>query len=134
MWRVTRQQWDDEVPQEMVQKSLVWSADLPRLESINIPRSYFSGLVNDIELHMPDRCETHIFSVIAFLRDPVRTPTGEEKTELAFVLVKSRVAPMKLMTVPKLNLRAVLLAGRILRICYLETLISVWLIIRPFIS
>ena len=42
IWRVTRQHWDDELPQDKVQRFLVWSADLPRLEYIKIPRSYFS--------------------------------------------------------------------------------------------
>ena len=56
-----------------------------------------------------------IFSAVAFLRARVKTPTGEEKTELAFVLVKARVAPMKVMTVPKLELQAALLAARLKR-------------------
>ena len=53
-----------------------------------------------------------IFSAVAFLRARVKTPTGEKKTELAFVLGKARVAPMKVMTVPKLELQAALLAAR----------------------
>ena len=52
IWRVTGQQWDDELPQDMVQSFLVWSADLPKLENIKIPRSYFSGPFDNIELHM----------------------------------------------------------------------------------
>ena len=54
-----------------------------------------------------------IFSAVAFLRDRVTTPTGKIKTELAFVLGKARVAPMKVMTVPKLELQAALLAARL---------------------
>ena len=54
-----------------------------------------------------------IFSAVAFLRARVRTPTDEEKIELAFVLGKARVAPMKVMTVPKLELKAALLASRL---------------------
>ena len=37
IWRITGQQWDDELPQNMVQRFLVWSADLPNLENIKIP-------------------------------------------------------------------------------------------------
>ena len=54
-----------------------------------------------------------IFSGVAFLRARVTTPTGEVKTELAFVLGKARVAPMKAMTVPKLELQAAVLAARL---------------------
>ena len=53
-----------------------------------------------------------VFSAIAFSRARVKTPTGEEKTELAFVLGKARVAPKKVMTLPNLELQAALLAAR----------------------
>ena len=56
-----------------------------------------------------------IFSAIAFLRDQVTTPKGEEKRKLAFVLGKASVAPMKIMTVPKFKLQATLLAARLKR-------------------
>ena len=54
-----------------------------------------------------------IFSAVAFLRARVTTPTGKVKTELVFVLGKARVAPMEVMTVPKLELQAALLAARL---------------------
>ena len=57
-----------------------------------------------------------IFSAVAFLRARVKTPTGKEKTELEFVLGKARLAPMKVMTVPKLELQAALLVARRKRI------------------
>ena len=113
IWRVTGQQWDDELPQHMVQRFLVWSADLPKLENIKIPRSYFSGPFDSIELHMFGDSSQDIFSAVAFLRARVTTPTGKIKTELTFVLGKARVAPMKVMTVPKLELQAALLAARL---------------------
>ena len=33
IWRVTGQQWDDELPQDRVQRFWAWSADLPKLET-----------------------------------------------------------------------------------------------------
>ena len=106
IWRVTGQQWDDELPQDMVQRFLYWSADLPKLENIKISRSYFSGPFDNIELLMFGDSSQDIFSAVAFLQARVKTPTGHEKT---------RVAPMKVMTVPKLELQAALLAGRLKR-------------------
>ena len=82
IWRVTRQQWDDEVPQNMVQRFLVWSADLQKLENIKIPRRYLSGPFDNIELHMFGGSSQDIFSAVAFLRARVKTPTGEEKQSL----------------------------------------------------
>ena len=86
IWRVTGQQWDDELPQDMVQRFLVWSVDLPKLENIKIPRSYFSGPFGNIEMHLLADSSQDIFSAVAFLRARVTTPTGKIKTELAFVL------------------------------------------------
>ena len=54
------------------------------------------------------------FSAVAFLRAQVNTSSGP-KTELSFFLGEARVAPMKVMTVPKLELQAALLAARLKR-------------------
>ena len=115
IWRVTGQPWDDELPQDMVQRFFVWSADLPNLENIKIPRSYFSGPFDNVELHMCGDSSQDIFSAVAFLQTRVTNSTGRVKTELAFVLGKTGVAPMKVMTVPKLELQAALLAARLKR-------------------
>ena len=53
-----------------------------------------------------------VFSAVAFLRARVTTSSGPQ-TELAFVLGKARIAPMKVMTAPKLELQAALRAGRL---------------------
>ena len=114
IWRVTRQQWDDVLPQDMVQSFLVRSSDKPKLENIKIPRSYFSGVFDNIELQMFVDSSPDNFSAVAFLPVRVAAPTDEvKKKEHAFVLGKARVAPMKIMTVPKLELQAALLAARL---------------------
>ena len=48
-----------------------------------------------------------------FLRNRVTTPTGEIKTEVAFVLGKARVTTIKVIIVPKLELQAALPAARL---------------------
>ena len=97
----------------MVQSFLVRSSDKPKLENIKIPRSYFSGVFDNIELQMFVDSSPDNFSAVAFLPARVAAPTDEVKTEHAFVLVKARVAPMKIMTVPKLELQAALLDARL---------------------
>ena len=59
-----------------------------------------------------------VFSTVGVLRAQVTCTSGEIITELAFVLGKARVAPMKIMTVTKLQLQAALLAaGLKMEIC-----------------
>ena len=56
-----------------------------------------------------------VFSAVGFHRAQVFCTSEEITTELAFVLGKARVAPMQVMTFPKLELQAVLLAARLKR-------------------
>ena len=86
IWRVTRQQWDNELPDDKVQRFLAWSADSPKLENIKIARSYFTGPFDNVELHMFGNSSGDIFSAVAFLRAQAKTPTGKAKSKLAFVL------------------------------------------------
>ena len=113
IWRVNGQSWDDELPKDTVDRFLAWCIELPRLGEITIPRSYFSGPFQHLELHMFGDSSQDVFSAVCFLRAQVTCPSGEIITELAFVLGKARVAPMKVMTVPKLELQAALLAARL---------------------
>ena len=52
------------------------------------------------------------FSAVAFLRARVTTSSGPQ-TEIAFVLGKAYLTPMKVMTIAKLELQAALLATRL---------------------
>ena len=52
------------------------------------------------------------FNVLTFLRALVYTLSGPQ-TELASVLGKARVAPMKILTAQELQLQAVLLTARL---------------------
>ena len=112
IWRVSGQHWDEELPKDTVERFLEWSVELPKLAEITIPRSYFSGNFKHLELHMFGDSSQEVFSAVAFLRAQVNTSSGP-KTELAFVLGKARVAPMKVTTIPKLELQAALLAARL---------------------
>ena len=110
--RVSGQHRDEELPKDTVERFLEWSVELPKLAEVTIPRSYFSGNFKQLELHMFGDSSQEVFSAVAFLRAQVNTSRGPE-TELAFVLGKVGVAPMKVMTIPKLELQAALLAARL---------------------
>ena len=118
IWRVIGQSWDDELPKDTVDRFIAWCVELPRLAETTIPRSYFSGPFQHLELHMFGDTSQDVFSAVGFLRAQVTCTSGDIRTELTFVLGKTRVAPMKVLTVPKLKLQAALLGARLkMEIC-----------------
>ena len=115
IWRVNGRIWDDELPKDTVDRFLACCVELPRLAEITMPRSYFSAPFQYLELHIFGDSSQDVFSAVGFLRAQVTCTTREFITELTFVLGKARFAPMKVMTVPKLELQAALLAARLKR-------------------
>ena len=87
IWRVSGQHWDEKLPKDTVERFLEWSIKLPKLAQIAIPRNYFSGNFEHLELHMFGDSSREVFIAVAFLRAQVNTSCGT-KTELAFVLGK----------------------------------------------
>ena len=115
IWRVNGKCWDDEITKDTVDRFLAWHVELPQLAEITIPISYFSGPLQHLELQMFGDSSQDVFSASGFLTAQVICTSGGTTTELASVLSKSRVAPMKVMTVRKLELQAALLVARLKR-------------------
>ena len=113
MWRLSGQDWDKVLPDDMIDRFSAWSSDLPKIGNLTVASSFFSGEFDSTELHVFGDSSQEVFSAVAFLRSKVRSgPTTH--TEIAFILGKARVAPMKCLTVPKLELQAALLATRLI--------------------
>ena len=115
IWRVNGHNWDDQLPKDTVDRFFAWCVELPQLAKITIPRKYFSEPFQQFELHMFGDSLQDVFSAVGFLRAQETCTSGEIKTDLAFVLRMARVASIKVMTVPKLELQAALLAARLNR-------------------
>ena len=112
-WRLHGQSWDKRLPNEMIDQFSSWSSVLPTLALLTITCCYFSGPFEHLELHLFGDSSQEVFSAVAFLRALVSPPSENKRTELAFVIGKARVAPMKTLTVPNLELQAALLAARL---------------------
>ena len=68
IWRVNGQNFDDELPKDTVDRFLAWCVELPRLAEKTIPRSYFSGPFQHLELHVFGDSSQDLFSAVGFLR------------------------------------------------------------------
>ena len=107
IWRISGQKWDDDLPEEIKKQFIEWHSGLHLLGSLTILRSYFTEPFDRIELHMFGDSLQDVFCAVAFLRARL---VSAHQTELAFVFGKARVAPMKALSSPKLELQAALLA------------------------
>ena len=104
--------WDDPIPQHLEDKWIKWTQDLPQLQEFKIRRCYkppgFKSVVSCQAHYFADASETG-YGAVAYLR-----MTDEEgKTHCSFLAGKARVAPLKAVTIPRLELTAATVAVRL---------------------
>ncbi|XP_064637218.1 uncharacterized protein LOC135493659 [Lineus longissimus] len=99
-----------ELPENLLAAWETWKKDLPGLRSVAIPRWYFTAETKGrIQLHhFCDASETGYGSV-AYLRKIY----DDGRIECAFLIAKSRTAPAKFVSVPRLELQAAVIAVRV---------------------
>ncbi|GBN17072.1 hypothetical protein AVEN_153819-1 [Araneus ventricosus] len=102
--------WNDNLPTKVLQ---VWNdflVKLPAVNEINIPRYILSDDVTKIELHGFSDISERAYGAVLYTR--CVTHSGLIQTKL--VCSKSRVAPLKRITVPRLELSTALLLVRLM--------------------
>ena len=105
--------WDQAVPEEISSSFCGWLSGLELLKSWQIPRCYCPVPWNElkgIELHCFGDASEKGYGAVVYLR--FCHPDGTFST--AFVTSKARVAPLKKVTLPRLELLGSLLAARLL--------------------
>ncbi|GBM81611.1 hypothetical protein AVEN_82341-1 [Araneus ventricosus] len=102
--------WNDNLPTKVLQ---VWNdflVKLPGVNEINVPRYILSEDVTKIELHGFSDASERAYGAVIYIR--CVTHSGLIQTKL--VCSKSRVSPLKPITVPRLELSAALLLARLM--------------------
>lgn len=105
-----RQGWDIPVEAEIATKFHEWTEQLPELSKINIPRWIQSGPgeAKHLSLHTFADASKKAYSAVIFLR--IETDEGVSVHLLA---ARSRVAPLKRISIPRLELLAATIASRL---------------------
>lgn len=103
--------WDDPIPDAIFERWTTWQRELPNIATCSLPRCYTPWLTtsDDVQLHIFADASELAFAAAAYWR--VRRPDGE--FDVAFVAGKTRCAPQKLLSVPRLELQAAVLAVRL---------------------
>ncbi|XP_038117199.1 uncharacterized protein LOC119769295 [Culex quinquefasciatus] len=97
--------WNATITPEQYEKWLVWLKVIEKVEAVSIPRCYrqitSSSSKTNVQLHTFVDASTNGCATVAFLRFE-----EEDRIECAFVAGKTRVAPNKLTSIPRLEIDA----------------------------
>ena len=100
--------WDDRVPESIERAWVSWLQELPLLSDCTFPRCLTTGEQQDAvaELHHFSDASQRAYGTASYLRTV--TPQGD--VHCALVMSKARLAPVKPLTIPRLELAAAKLA------------------------
>ena len=103
--------WDDVLPQEFLEEWSKWQEELDGISQFAIPRFYrhIPDSPSVIQLHVFGDASEQAFCSVAYFRFCYSSGA----VRCAFVTAKTRVAPKKPLSIPKLELQAAVLSARL---------------------
>lgn len=103
--------WDDTILGPQAEKWKKWLSFLPKLKDVNLPRCYLKSLSNYnntfVELHTFVDASENGYAAVSYLRI-----SCGENIIISLVGSKTRVAPLKLASIPRLELMGALIGAR----------------------
>ena len=109
IWTKNGQHWDNEVEPSEEEEFLRWKEQLQIVAETSIDRRYFNRERDKTELHVFADASEDTMCAVAYLRSKPK----EYSADLAFVMGKCRVAPMRHLSIPRLELQAAVMAVRL---------------------
>ncbi|XP_058817788.1 uncharacterized protein LOC131681096 [Topomyia yanbarensis] len=104
--------WDQQIAGENAEKWNQWIARLPEVENVRIPLYYFRGGhdldFSSVKLHVFVDASEGAYGAAAYLR--IETVDGPM---CSLVMARSKVAPLKHLSIPRLELQAAVLGARL---------------------
>jgi hypothetical protein len=108
VWRLNLW-WDDELPPEATKNFLDWRAELPRIRTYTIPRCVTLPNLASAQIHVFCDASQVAYGAVLYIR--AIALDGEVKTTM--LTSKTKVAPLKTQSIPRLELCAALLGTRL---------------------
>ncbi len=113
--------WDDPItPLQLREKWLTWIREIPNLLQLQFPRPYAPACADYPsairELHIFCDASERAYGSVAYLR----TTDEQGHIHVAFILARSRVAPRKCLSVPRLELSAALTGAQLAKVIQTE--------------
>ena len=101
--------WDKEVLDDFKENWVRWLNELQNLTPLEIPIQYFNNVDSEVQLHVFCDSSQLAYGAVAYLRGT----TPKSGTKCTFIMSKSKVAPIKLQTMPRLELIAAVLEAEL---------------------
>ncbi|XP_062704081.1 uncharacterized protein LOC134286482 [Aedes albopictus] len=105
--------WDEQINESIFDRWQTWLQVLPRIEQIRIPRCYSKGRSFDhgaVQLHTFVDASENGIAAACYLRF-----NHDDGVGCSIVAAKTRVAPLKYLSIPRLELQAALIGARLAR-------------------
>lgn len=107
VWR-SNINWDEKIMEEQFVIWLDWLKELPNIEHLNIPRTYFSTYVSEVEIHTFVDASEEAYAACVYFRASI-----DSTVQCRLVTSKSRVSPIRSCSIPRLELQSALLGARL---------------------
>lgn len=101
--------WDTELKGKPLRQWKSFLRELNLIDCYRVPRCYFSRQPVDVQLHGFSDASEHAYAAVVF----IRSLYSDGQVEVRLVASKSRVAPMKRQTIPRLELLGALILARL---------------------
>ncbi|KAJ0169173.1 hypothetical protein K1T71_014914 [Dendrolimus kikuchii] len=101
--------WDEVIPEELQDKWKNWLRDLISLPNLRIPRCYEYSPAAIRELHTFVDASEEAYAAVVY----IRTTRADGRVNVMIAAAKSRVTPMKPVSIPRLELQAAVLGARL---------------------
>ncbi|XP_058817021.1 uncharacterized protein LOC131680319 [Topomyia yanbarensis] len=116
LWRLGYD-WDDKIDDGSYKKWTQWRLLLPQIEQVSIPRCYLQGAppeaYGSLQLHVFVDASEQAYGCVAYFR-----LVTEGGVKCALVMAKTKVASLKQISIPRMELNAAVLGARMLnRVC-----------------
>ena len=104
--------WDDKIPEEYLQRWQAWVSDLPQLENLAVERCFKPASMKEsksAQLHHFSDASQQGYGAVSYIR--IEDVLGNVKC--LFLMGKSRLAPIKPVTIPRLELSAAVVSTKL---------------------
>ncbi|XP_062707859.1 uncharacterized protein LOC134288121 [Aedes albopictus] len=113
IWQ-TGTSWDEPIADQPRELWIRWIEQYRQINEVNVPRCFFKDFcpqqVSDIQVHVFTDASVSACACVAYLRTTV---DGESQCSL--IAAKTKVAPLRTLSIPRLELQAAMMGSRLLQ-------------------